>query len=147
GDRRPVVSESLVGLLYAQGEMDQAEKELASLGSVVNQSPRLARIAIAIKNRRGDSESAMALARRQVADRPNDPMSHIVLGQALRKAGDFVTALGSFQQATKVAPSDLRSWQALFGYHLERGDRAAAREALSSLTKLVELPQRDMLLL
>jgi exosortase len=141
------VIESLASLLYATNQWDEVDKVLTDLGDVVTLSPRLSNIAIAIRNRRGDFGDSIQLAQKQVERRPDDAMSYIVLGQALMRGKRAEEALAAFRKATTVAPEDVRSWQGLFGFQMETGDRQAASKTLDDLAASVRLPQHEVLLI
>ena len=145
GEKRRFVREQLVGLLFATGQNDDAEKFLTELGDAVSRSPRLANIAIYLRLRHGDTEDAVQMARQEVERRPEDALGYVALGQSLLAAGNMSEAEDAFRRATKVAPADLRGWQALFGCLVSAGKPDEARQTLEAMTASAKIPEQDLL--
>jgi tetratricopeptide (TPR) repeat protein len=145
GETRTFVREQLAVLLFTTGAIDELQEFLTELGDAVNRSQRLANIAISTRIRNGNSTDALQLARQQVERRPIDALSHVALGQALIAAGKTSEAAAAFRQATVVAPSDVKAWQALFGFWITENNPAEAQKTLEELAKAVDISERDLL--
>ena len=145
GEQRTFVREQMVALLYATGQAEEVEKYLELLGDAVARSPRLTNIAISLRIRGGDSAMAVQLARSEVERRPQDPLSHVALGQALLAAEEKSEAEESFRRATTLGPEELRSWQALFGFYVANGQKDKARNTLAEVAKNVKHAEKDLL--
>lgn len=133
GERRYAVFEQLITCLEKAGREADIDKYLARLESYLPSSQRLTEIAV---HRRLDSdrpEQAIELARRAVAQRPNDAGDLLWLGRLLMLTGKMAEAHETFQKATEIAPHEVRTWNGMFSYYLRSGEKQRASQVLESI--------------
>jgi tetratricopeptide (TPR) repeat protein len=133
GERRYSVFEQLVSCLDRLNRPGDVEKYLARLESYLPASQRLTEIAAGRHLERDRPERAIEIARRAANERPQDLQAQLWLGRLLLMNNNLDEARTVFEQATKASPSDVRSWNGLFNYHLRMGEREQARQVLESM--------------
>ena len=89
----------------------------------------------------GDVPGALALGRRIVTQRPNDPLTHLQLAYLERARGDLPAAVAAARRAVALRPTDAES-VALLGVYLTEGGRSA--DAVSLLAPYVSQPRPDL---
>jgi Flp pilus assembly protein TadD len=89
---------------------------------------------------RADFEEAAVYARKAIARRADDAMSHVVLGLALRQLGKEKEALDAFRTAVELGPN-LTDAHFYLGQTL--ADAGQLAEARRSLQRAVELSPED----
>ncbi|MBA3486629.1 MAG: adenylate cyclase, partial [Lysobacter sp.] len=80
--------------------------------------------------RRGAAEEALEAAQAAVAEQPQDPDAHRLLGMSLRLAGDITAATASIDHAIALAPEDADLHLARAGLLLQDRQLDAAQAAL-----------------
>ncbi|MDQ3511268.1 MAG: tetratricopeptide repeat protein [Pseudomonadota bacterium] len=81
--------------------------------------------------RRGAAEEALEAARAAVAEQPQDPDAHRLLGMSLRLAGDITAATAAIDHAIALAPEDADLHLARAGLLLQDRQLDAAQAALA----------------
>jgi tetratricopeptide (TPR) repeat protein len=139
--------------LYKLGDLNGAEKALRSAIALDSEkfaaNHELSRVLWSQadkeertnpKQARAKYEEAAASARRALANRPNHPMSYVVLGMSLRRLARRQEALDAFRTALQCNPN-------LFDAHLYLGETLAeagqVAEARASLERARELSPDD----
>jgi tetratricopeptide (TPR) repeat protein len=72
-------------------------------------------------SRRGEHDRALAEQLQAAAIEPQNAGIQSALGQAYAAAGDLVSALAAFQQATTLAPDDAVAWRRLAAFCADNG--------------------------
>jgi tetratricopeptide (TPR) repeat protein len=139
GERRYAVFEQLIACLDKLHRTDDVEKYLARLESYLPSSQRLTEIATQRQLDSDRPQRALDLARRAVAERPQDLRARLWLGRLLLMTNRLTEAGSVFEQATKQAPTDVRSWNGLFTYYLRTGEKERARQVLESIRRHARL--------
>lgn len=86
--------------------------------------------------RRGDTETALKLARKAVAAEPENADAHHLLGLGLQRIRDLAGARGAFQRAVELAPDRADHLFALANITLDLGDPPAAIRLLHEVLSL-----------
>jgi arylsulfatase A-like enzyme/Flp pilus assembly protein TadD len=89
----------------------------------------------------GDVAGALALGRRILAERPNDPLTSLQLAYLERAQGDLEQAIAAARKAVALRPADPET-VALLGVYLNEAGRA--QEAVTLLQPLASTPQPDL---
>jgi tetratricopeptide (TPR) repeat protein len=139
GDRRVASYERLIGLLYRTNQFAEAQQVLEKMGRGVLASDRLESLAMAVAVQQDQREHAVELARRSLAERPEDAMRHVWLAEVLQLVEKRDEAIATLQKAVTLAPTDVRPWHAVFMYHLRGGDKGKAERTLLEMIKQVKL--------
>ncbi len=146
GDRRLTTVNRAIQLLYAQNRFAEADGLLRRIQEVGPLVPQLQRRASDVANRVGDSQRALALARKAAAD-SHDYQDHLWLGQLLgilavraEEAGKEEEtgrlrreAEASLRQATELAPATPAPWIALVAATFRWHGVEKAEEVLASI--------------
>ena len=140
GDRRVSVFEQLVAALYRSQRIVEAQEYLAQMDEQIPASPVLSGLDISVAATAGQWDRALAAAQRNVQARPDDPMAHVWLGQMLLASADHDEAELAFRRAVELAPTDIRTHNALVAFYARSGQVDRAREALHDLLVKVKLP-------
>ena len=145
GDKRYGVFEQLIGCLdQLPDQSAKVEKYLSRLEGYLPNSRRLTEIASRRELEAVQPMRAIEIARKTVEHRPDDLSARLWLGRLLLMAGKRPEALALFEQATREAADDVRSWQGLFDFHVRGGDKEQARATLENLSKNAKLPPVDL---
>ncbi len=86
--------------------------------------------------RRGDTETALKLARQAVATAPENADAHHLLGLGLQRIRDLAGARAAFQRAAELAPDRADHLFALANVTLDQGDPPAAIRLLHEVLSL-----------
>lgn len=143
GETRTNVYEQLISLLDSQRRTADVEKYLARLQSRMVSSQRLTELASAQELRKNEPEQALQLARDGIANRPTDPAARIWLGRLLLIRNRTDEAEQAFQEAVKLAPQDVRSWNGLFSFYINTDAKEKARETLLELADSAKLGEAE----
>jgi len=134
GDNRYAIFEQLIACLDQLPDgASRVDKYLARLEGYLPSSQRLTEIASKRQFNDAEPRRAVEIARRAVEQRPQDLAAKLWLGRLLLAVEQRGEALAVFEQATKDAPADVRTWHGLFDYYTRTGDKQRAGEALKSL--------------
>ncbi len=159
GNKSIALAEELIDLLTEQRRFSEADKQLERVRDAVARSSRLSSVAIPIYVRRGEADEALRLAEDWIKREPNDPASYLRLGRTLLiTSGEGKTdanketlnrAEQAFSHAVQLGPTDVRTWVALFHFHLRyRQNERAALDMLSRLAERIDiLPARKAFVL
>lgn len=139
GEQRLNVYERLISLLYQQQRFDEAWNILSQLQQFIGQSQDLTSLAISLSFQQDAIERARNFAQKSVAQRPEDPLGWIWLGQAELLAHHPVEAEKASRKAVQIAPEDVRTWNALFTTLIRTEQRDQAREVLAKLAAQAKL--------
>lgn len=139
GERRVIIYERLIGLLLGAGRFAEADQELAHLRDYLPFTQTLSLLDMAVAEQLGQLDRAVDVARSEVERRPEDAAAHMRLGHLLdanRQAVEATTdAEAAFRTAVQLAPTDVRTHNALFAHYLRAGRPDRARETLDELEK------------
>jgi Flp pilus assembly protein TadD len=121
-----------LGWAYRQhGDLTQAEQYLRT---AVKLNPRLSQahsnLSVVLLDQ-SKTEEALAEAREAVAVDANNPIYHVVLGNALEKKGDTKAAIEAYRAATKLKPDYENALYHLGQALVAAGDKAEAKAVLS----------------
>ncbi|RIK80376.1 MAG: hypothetical protein DCC68_11125 [Planctomycetota bacterium] len=139
GDRRIFTYERLISLLYRLNRFAEAQQIIDQMGRGAFSSDRLESLAMAVAVQQDERGRAVELARQSLAERPEDAMRYVWLAEMLQFDGKREEAIATLQKAVKLAPNDIRPWNAVFMYHLRGRDMAKAERTLLETTKQVPL--------
>ncbi len=139
GTRAPFTYERLVALLCGKQRFDEAADYLSQLEDQVPSSQRLSRLEILIKAARGEPDRAVEAARRGVESRPQDPLARIWLAERLLAADQAEEAESVLKEAVGLAPTDARTYSALFDFYRRGGQPDRARQTLEKLVQEANL--------
>lgn len=143
GDQRVAVYERLLAVLYELGRFREAGDYLDQIENFVPLSSTLSTVALSIAVQQDEKQRALDVARRSVERRPNDLMARVWYGQVLASDGRAEEAEPVLQEAVKMAPQDLRGWNALFNFYL-RGKRTdKARETMDQMMAQAAIPDNQ----
>ena len=92
--------------------------------------------------RQNQPKQALAAMQKAAALEPADPGWQMALGEAYEQAGNLISALQHYQQATEMTPGDATFWQALAEFSL-RNSVDLAGTGLPAALKLVALAKDD----
>jgi len=135
----PLVQTAVGKIFEANGQFEQASGAYRkALQTDAGFAPaRLALIQTELN--RGNREVALAEARKAAADMPTSPEIQMLIGEMAIRSGDYASALGALEKATKGLPGNADGW-ALLGraYHFNRryDEAAEAYKKAVSLTPL-----------
>lgn len=133
GDRRLAVIERLIALLYDRRDFSQASQYLAQVEKLIPSSSVLSTVAMSLAVQNNQFGSALTTAQQSVEARPNDAMARMWYGQLLMSNQQLPEAEQQFLTAVKVAPQDVRLWNALFAYYIRADESTKARETLAQM--------------
>ena len=146
GEQRISVYERLITLLYEQRDFRQARHYLSRLKDHVPASPSLSAMEVHSAAMLGDNARALEAAREAVRTRPADPMARIWLGQMLLRDGLTQEAEAALTEAVRLAPGDYRSFEAMFTFFLDTGQREQAKEELERFARTAGLSEAERIL-
>jgi len=131
-----------VGRVFEGGDnLDQASSAYKkALETDPGYTPARAAL-LAVQVRKGETDAALAEARKLAAEMPQSGEIQLELGRLLLRKGDFTAALPALEKAATVMPN-LADLQALLGYAYQ-GNRKSA-EALTAYKKAVELDAKNV---
>jgi len=95
----------LAQIQLAQWNVVEAERSLDRAGNLDAGSPAVYQLGSFIAAWRGETESALANAKRAVALAPADIAAHGMFANALAIAGDFHNAIASYSEILEIEPS------------------------------------------
>jgi tetratricopeptide (TPR) repeat protein len=139
GDNRIAVYEQLLPLLDQLNRPVDLERYLSRLNQQTPLSQVLTEVASFHQFRRAQKDQAVKIARSAVKLRPEDAGAYLWLGRVLLVTEQFDEAFAAFQKAVELGPTEVRTWNGLFSYHLRRGDKAQARETLQKLVESIKV--------
>ena len=135
------VFEEVVALLGTQEKFDEARTYLAKAKEHGLSSKRLSGLEIAVASADGQSDQAEQVARKLIADYPDDPLGQIGYAQLLVVNKKVVEAEAAFKEALRLAPADVRVHGAMLDYYLQTERNDLARQTLERIEKQVDLPK------
>jgi tetratricopeptide (TPR) repeat protein len=149
--QRQAIYKQLIALLDQEKQTAEADRYRARLQSQTADSARLTLEEADRAVREGRPDEALAVARRGIQARPDDPLAYVAEGQALWAKKDEAKAEAAFQKAVemaaKLAPGDTRPTLALFEFYAGSKQADRARKVLEKAAaneKLTEM-QRALL--
>ncbi len=144
-----LIYDALIALLYRKNRMTEAAQILANAPTNAKKSPALALMVPDILVRTGQVHKAVDIARTGVKLRPNSPINHIWLGQALTLSMERKASLpeaeklryeaeGAFQRAVDLIPDDIRAHAAQLWFYNRTNQPKRAQQALQRMEGLGE---------
>ncbi|HTM54370.1 MAG TPA: tetratricopeptide repeat protein [Pirellulales bacterium] len=124
----------LVQLLYTQGRLEEANSALQYIGNTTTSDP-LRKMVADIKERQGDVNDALAIARQDVEADPSNASHHIWLGQLLVRAGQTEEAEQAFRNGVELSPKSVEFWEMLVRHLIASKQRNKAVEAVREAAK------------
>ena len=143
GDVRPKTFEQLINLLYARGDLGEAQRYLSLAAASADGNQQLESLIGSVAARRGDLAGLIRIAREAVERHPKDPRKATWLAQLLLANGEAQEALPLFQSAFKASPGNQQAWIGLFAAMTKSGREQDARELLAVLPNNPEMTAAD----
>lgn len=130
----------LVLLLYANNRISEANEALKYLGETASTDP-LRKMVTDIKEKTGQVDDAVEMAKKDVEANPENPMNHVWYGQLLVRAGRTDDAENEFREAVKVGPNTQEAWELLVRHLVASKKKNEAVEVVREASKpLAENP-------
>jgi tetratricopeptide (TPR) repeat protein len=129
----------LVATLYRQKRYDEASSHIQQRGQFAWLSEEFAAEAVQAHLQVGRVGDAQRIARAAAELRPADATSMLLYAQCLAFDGKNRDAETVFRKATRIAPTDIRTWISLVRFYGRQHRQADARQALDELVAHVEL--------
>lgn len=139
GDVRPKTFEQLINLLYARGDLGEAQRYLSLAASSADGNQQLEALVGGIAAQRGDLAGLIRIAREAVKRHPKDVRKATWLAQLMLANGDAQQALPLFEAAFKASPGNQQAWIGLFAAMTKSGREQDARELLAVLPNNSEM--------
>ena len=92
------------------GRVEQAERALAGVEPRYRDHPEVLRMAAGVHGMRGRHADAIALMRRAIEQRPDDPAYQNTLGTLLGQAGDHDAAIAALERSCQLQPDLALAW-------------------------------------
>ncbi len=130
----------MISLLYATNRIDDANEALKYLGETSAADP-LRKIVSDIKERTGNIDDALEMAKKDVEAQPENPQNHLWYGQFLVRAGRTDEAEAEFRKAVELAPKSEEAWDILVRHLMASKKKNEAVETVRQASKqLAENP-------
>ena len=147
----PTNLRTLEKLIRVQLQLGQTEKAAARIQNVRAAFPisdAVLRLETLVKHSAGDRQSAIDLARQDVASHPRDPASRMRLGLLLQEANDLDEAEKMFREALLLKPDDPAPMATLFTLYGRTKQKEAAEAMLQELAANEKLKpwQKELIL-
>lgn len=144
-DADSLVLDAIVNLLYTHDRLDEVRSYLESMPANVLANSEFSLLGPSFLMEAGQLERAARTARVGVELRPQHPLSYLWLGQNLSALSRRTNVLTHAQQyaeeagealrkATALAPSDHRTWSALFSYYAQTDQQEEVKNVLATLS-------------
>ncbi|MGA2030684.1 MAG: tetratricopeptide repeat protein [Thermoguttaceae bacterium] len=144
---QPQVQMAVAEFLLASSDRDDhAAAENVLRGLLTRHAPACLRLT-GLLAARGKPEEAMEVARQGVQSQPKDALAQIALGLASWANKDNAHAEAAFQEASRLAPDDLRPLSSLFDFYADTGQTKRARETIEKVAQNTALKEIDRALL
>jgi len=143
GERRLVVYETLISLLYDAGRLPEAQEYLNQLREFVPDVESLTKLEVITAAARGQTQRAITSAQTAVERKPYDPMRRLVLGRLLAASGDYAASEEIFRSAIELAPTDVRMYSALFVLYQNTDRPNDARNVLAEIAARTDVPAKQ----
>jgi len=134
----------LVGLLGDEGKFDEARTYLSKAKERGISSHRLKTLAIAVAAGDEQLDEAEELARVAAAENPESASAKLNHAQVLAANEKPEEAEAAFQEAIQRAPTDLRTYIALFSFYLRTEHKDLAGQTLQELEENVDLARGEL---
>ena len=135
----PLVQTAVGKIFETSGQLEQAAGAYRSALKADNGFAPARLALIQAELNRGNRDAALAEAQKAAAEMPSSPEIQMLIGEMAIRKGDYASALGSLEKATKGLPGNADGW-ALLGraYHYNRrfDEAAEAYKKAVSLTPL-----------
>ncbi len=138
------VYERLVTLLGDEKRFDEAQTYLARAKERGISSKRLATLEIAVAAGSEQLDEAEKLAMVAAAENPESASAKLNHAQLLAANKKPEEAEAAFQEAIRRAPTDLRTYSALFRFYLRTEHKDLAKQTLGELEKNVDLARVEL---
>lgn len=103
----------LVHLLYLANRLEEAKDAMKYMGDTDSADPFTRKLAGDVASKTGDSDTAIAMANKDIESDPKNAMNHVWLAQLLVRAGRLDEAEASFREAAKLDPKSADIWDLL----------------------------------
>ena len=130
GERQPSAYRRLISLLLQANQAGEADRYLSLMHDQAAPTEAFSSLDSAVAARRGQIDRALESARLAAANRPDDIMAKLWLGQLLLSADKTAEAEEALKEAVLSAPDDPRALGALFGFYVRANRPDDAREIL-----------------
>jgi tetratricopeptide (TPR) repeat protein len=138
------VYERLIALLGEEKQFDEARTYLARAKGRGISSQRLGTLEIAIAAGANQLDRAEELARVAAEENPESASATLNHAQMLAANKKPEEATAAFQEAIRRAPTDLRTYGALFNFYLQTEHKDLARQTLGELEENVDLARGEL---
>lgn len=147
GNAAPEVQRQLLSLLIQKGDMRTADAYIARWRKQVTRNADLLPLAMQVSLDKGRPVEAETLARQALADRPNDPASHLLLAQVMTASGKKAEAEKCYRDAVALNPRALSPKMALLRHLAMQGSQKDAETALADIVANADLGAKPELVL
>lgn len=124
----------LISLLYATNRIEDANEALKYLGETAATDP-LRKVVSDIKEKTGNIDDALEMAKKDVEAQPESPQNHLWYGQFLVRAGRTDDAEIEFRKAVELGPKIEESWELLVRHLMAAKKKNEAVEAVRDASK------------
>ncbi len=142
------ILEQLVRIQLQVGQAEQAETLLDEAGERFPGSDAILQLQMLLKRSSGDRESAIELARQDVANRPRDVSARMRLGTLLQESGEIDEAEEVLRGALLMEPGNAGAMTALFALYGQSDKKEQAEAMLEDLAANEQLKpwQKELVL-
>ena len=131
--------ERLIAALGDEGRFDEARTYFTRAKGRGITSQRLNSLEMVVAVGDGQLDEAERLARAAAAENPDSATAKLNEAQILLAAKKPEEAKSAFQEAIRRAPTDIRTYAALFNFYLQKEHKDLARQTLQELEENVDL--------
>lgn len=124
----------LISLLYVTNRTEDANEALKYLGETAAGDP-LRKVVSDIKEKTGNIDDALEMAKKDVEAQPESPQNHLWYGQFLVRAGRTDDAEVEFRKAVELGPKIEESWELLVRHLMAAKKKNEAVEAVRDASK------------
>ena len=143
GERRLPVFESLIAVLEKLGRLSEAQDYLQRLESQIPTSQTLTELQGTVEMRLDQPERALAMARKAVAQRPQEVVPRLWLARLLTFYEQPDEAEAELKQALQMAPQDMRVLVALELFYVKTQQTEAAIQLARQIQDQRDLPESE----
>lgn len=126
--------QQLIALLQRRNRVAEADRYLAQLIDLASYVPQLSTLAVTVSFQQGQLGRAVKVAEEAVAQRPEDPAAHTMLGTSLLLVGRAADGQRALERANELAPDDPQTWMGLLAMHVRQEHTDQVRQLAERLT-------------
>ena len=123
-------------VFYDQQDFDKAALYLGRALAIKGNDFDTLALAGDVKYDAGDFAAAATFYERALAVKPDSPDVRTDLGNTYFNRKDYDRAISEYRKSIAIDPNHLNSWKNIAAAALQKGDKAAATDAVSKLTAL-----------